>query len=171
MWAQCAEMSARLVKCLGQCGDSLIQLIVLDQNRWKEPGDGPADWQAVCDRLREAEDVGHDVLAAEGKLAACPKTGLDLVAYKKDAARVAAFADPFQVAVGGHSDTALPLDRLDDHGRDRVVQHPVEGAEVIEGDMASALEHRCEGIPILGVGSRGQGTEGASMVSPMRGND
>src|SRR5207237_3123694 len=90
-------------------------------------GDGHAQWQAVGDRLREAEDVGHDVLAAEGERAAGPKTGLDLVTYKKDAAHVAAFADPFQVAVSGHSDTALPLDRLDDHGRDRIVQHPVEG--------------------------------------------
>src|SRR5438445_13762524 len=132
-------------------------------------GDGHADGKAVSNRFGEAEDVGHDVLAAEGELAAGPKTGLDLVTYKKDAAPVAAFADPFQVAVGGHSDTALPLDRLDDHGRDRVVEHPVEGVEVIEGDVADAFQHRREGVPILGVRSRGQGTEGASVVSPMRG--
>src|SRR2546429_2848729 len=133
--------------------------------------DGHADGKAVSNRFGEAEDVGHDVLPSEGERAAGPKPRLDLVTYKKDAAPVAAFADPFQVAVGGHSDTALPLDRLDDHGRDRVVEHAVEGVEVIEGDVASALEHRCEGIPILGVGRCRKGAKGASMVSPMRGND
>src|SRR5207248_10855126 len=42
-------------------------------------GDGHADWQAVGNRLRQAEDVGHDVLAREGKRTAGPKSRLDLV--------------------------------------------------------------------------------------------
>src|SRR6266851_1990094 len=45
---------------------------------------GHADWQAVGDRLREAHDVGDDVLTGEGKWAPGPKPGLDLVTYKKD---------------------------------------------------------------------------------------
>src|SRR5256885_9276901 len=87
--------------------------------------DSHADGQAIGDRLREAEDVRHDVLTGEGERTAGPKPGLDLVTYKKDAAPVAAFADPLQVAVGGHSDTALPPDRLRRHGPRPALRPPV----------------------------------------------
>src|SRR5207302_9955645 len=43
---------------------------------------GHADGQAIGDRLREAEDVGHDVLAGEGERGTGAKPGLDLVTYK-----------------------------------------------------------------------------------------
>src|SRR5712692_2337214 len=75
---------------------------------------GHADWQAVGDRLREAHDVGDDVLTGEGKWAPGPKPGLDLVTYKKDASGVAPSADAFQIAVGGHPDAARPRERRDD---------------------------------------------------------
>src|SRR5439155_12433 len=107
----------------------------------------------------------------KGEWGTAAKPGLDLVTYKKDAARVAALADAPEVAVGGHPDAALPLDRLDDHGRDRVVQHLVEGVEVIEGDVPDAFEHGCERVAILRVGRRRQGAEGAPVVGAMRGND
>src|SRR2546427_9146921 len=95
-------------------------------------GDGHPDRQAVSDRLREAQDVGHDVFAREGEGAARPKPGLDLVTYKKDAARVAPLPDIPEIAIGRNADAAFALDRLDDYGCDRVVPHPVHSVEVVE---------------------------------------
>src|SRR5260370_1058439 len=86
--------------------------------------DGHADWQAVGDRLRETQDVGHDVLAHKGERRPGPKARLDLVTYKKDAAGVAPFADPPQITLGGPSDPALPLDRLAAHPSHHHVHHP-----------------------------------------------
>src|SRR6202022_4482294 len=119
----------------------------------------------------KAQNVGHDVLAREGEGAAGSKPGLDLVAYKKDAAGVASFADTPQVTVGGHADAALSLDGLDDHGRDRVVQDLVQRLEVIERDVADAFQHRREGIAILRVGGGGEGAKGASVIGAVRGDD
>ena len=133
--------------------------------------DGHADRQPVGNRLREAEDVGHDVLAGKGEGTPSPKPRLDLVTYKKDAAGVTPVADAPQIAVGGHPDAALSLDRLDDHGGDRVVQHLVKGVEVIERDVADAFQHRCEWIAILRVGGGGKGAKGSSVISAVGGDD
>src|ERR1700730_14178989 len=81
---------------------------------------GDAKRQAVGDRLRQTEDVGDDVLAAEGEDRARAESRLDLVADQEDAVRVAAFPDAFQIAGGGYPDAALALDGLRDHGDTRV---------------------------------------------------
>src|SRR5207237_1810323 len=36
---------ATLANCPGQRGDAFVELVVLDQNRWKEPDYGASAWQ------------------------------------------------------------------------------------------------------------------------------
>ena len=103
--------------------------------------------------------------------AGAPHARLYLVEDQEDAGGIADLPEPGEVAVVGHHDAALALDRLDEHRRGAAVDGALDRAEVVVGHVLEAARQGLEAVMVLLLGGGGDGGERAPVEAAAHRDD